>query len=438
MKKFKFKKIYDDNLTAKIVSLVIAIFFWSYVMGVENPTETMTIRNVRVNFENVESLENKGLILINQADQFVNIKVSGKKNELNKLKEGSVLATVDLKGFGVGDSRAVVSTRFESNPGNIQVENVTPSDVLVSIDKVITKEMAVKIDTLGTPVENYIVGDISTTSPNVKIKGPKATLDKVRGLVSTIDISDKKESFTISNPVKAVDENGDELVNIEAVPNVINISVPIFQTVIKPIELKTKGNLPTLLNIKSYDISPSTITLKVLNNAKIPQNITTEEVDLSAINKNTSIKLKLNIPDGLVPIDETIEYKLNLLLDNYAIRRVEIKKSQIEFVNLPDGLKLKEKEINDTYFVDLKGPEELVTTLDAGNLTFICDLGNAHLGLQRYEIILQSKDANLSLNNPVTIDLDMEEDSLNNNIGEDNENNNDNNGDDNDNNTIEN
>lgn len=438
MKKFKFKKIYDDNLTAKIVSLVIAIFFWSYVMGVENPTETMTIRNVRVNFENVESLENKGLILINQADQFVNIKVSGKKNELNKLKEGSVLATVDLKGFGVGDSRAVVSTRFESNPGNIQVENVTPSDVLVSIDKVITKEMAVKIDTLGTPVENYIVGDISTTSPNVKIKGPKATLDKVRGLVSTIDISDKKESFTISNPVKAVDENGDELVNIEAVPNVINISVPIFQTVIKPIELKTKSNLPTLLNIKSYDISPSTITLKVLNNAKIPQNITTEEVDLSAINKNTSIKLKLNIPDGLVPIDETIEYKLNLLLDNYAIRRVEIKKSQIEFVNLPDGLKLKEKEINDTYFVDLKGPEELVTTLDAGNLTFICDLGNAHLGLQRYEIILQSKDANLSLNNPVTIDLDMEEDSLNNNIGEDNENNNDNNGDDNDNNTIEN
>lgn len=438
MKKFKFKKIYDDNLTAKIISLVIAIFFWSYVMGVENPTETMTIRNVRVNFENVESLENKGLILINQADQFVNIKVSGKKNELNKLKEGSVLATVDLKGFGVGDSRAMVSTRFESNPGNIQVENVTPSDVLVSIDKVITKEMAVKIDTLGTPVENYIVGEISTTSPNVKIKGPKATLDKVRGLVSTIDISDKKESFTISNPVKAVDENGDELVNIEAVPNVINISVPIFQTVIKPIELKTKGNLPTLLNIKSYDINPSTITLKVLNDVKIPQNITTEEVDLSAINKNTSIKLKLNIPDGLVPIDETIEYKLNLLLDNYAIRRVEIKKSQIEFVNLPDGLKLKENEINDTYFVDLKGPEDLVTTLDAGNLSFICDLGNAHLGLQRYEIILQSKDANLSLNNPVTIDLNMEEDSLNNNIGDNNENNNNNNVDENDNNDIEN
>ncbi|MCI6610207.1 MAG: CdaR family protein [Ezakiella sp.] len=438
MKKFKFKKIYDDNLTAKIISLVIAIFFWSYVMGVENPTETMTIRNVRVNFENVESLENKGLILINQADQFVNIKVSGKKNELNKLKEGSVLATVDLKGFGVGDSRAMVSTRFESNPGNIQVENVTPRDVLVSIDKVITKEMAVKIDTLGTPVENYIVGEISTTSPNVKIKGPKATLDKVRGLVSTIDISDKKESFTISNPVKAVDENGDELVNIEAVPNVINISVPIFQTVIKPIELKTKGNLPTLLNIKSYDINPSTITLKVLNDVKIPQNITTEEVDLSAINKNTSIKLKLNIPDGLVPIDETIEYKLNLLLDNYAIRRVEIKKSQIEFVNLPDGLKLKENEINDTYFVDLKGPEDLVTTLDAGNLSFICDLGNAHLGLQRYEIILQSKDANLSLNNPVTIDLNMEEDSLNNNIGDNNENNNNNNVDENDNNDIEN
>ena len=76
MKKLNLSKFKDNNMIAKILSLVIAILLWSYVMGVENPNESITIRNVRVNFQNMDSLEQKGLILLSPSEQFVNTKIS--------------------------------------------------------------------------------------------------------------------------------------------------------------------------------------------------------------------------------------------------------------------------------------------------------------------------------------------------------------------------
>lgn len=423
MKKINLSKFRDNNMIAKILSLVIAILLWSYVMGVENPNESITIRNVRVNFQNMDSLEQKGLILLSPSEQFVNIKISGKKNDLDKIRQGSVYATADLEGYGVGDSRVRVETRFESNPGTVQVESVSPRDVLVSIDRVITREMAVKIETNGSPLENYIIGDITTSSPNVKIKGPQHVLDKVRNLLATVDVTDKTAPFTVSNPVKAVDENGDELVAIETTPNVIDISVPIFKTVIRPIELKTKGALPTLVNMRSYDITPKTITLKLLNDAKVPKSIETEPIDLSTLKGNTSQEVKLNIPEGMTPVDETVKYNLSVLLDNFAIRRVEIGKSQIHFINLPEGLKLDESSIQDIYTVDISGEEKKVTSFEEGGLKFFCDMGNALPGVQKYELQLEKNPDNIILNSPVTIDLKVIEKPENNNDNQDDKNN---------------
>ncbi len=409
VKKTNLNKFKDNNMLAKILSLVIAILLWSYVMGVENPNESITIRNVRVNFQNMESLEQKGLILLSPSEQFVNIKISGKKNDLDKIRQGSIYATADLEGYGVGDSRVRVDTRFESNPGTVQVESVSPRDVLVSIDRVITREMAVKIDTNGSPLENYIIGDITTSSPHVKIKGPQHVLDKVRSLVASVDITDKTEPFTVSNPVKAVDENGEELVSIETTPNVIDISVPIFKTVIMPIELKTTGTLPTLVNMRSYDITPKTITLKVLNDTKIPKSIETEPIDLSTLKGNTSQEVKLNIPEGVMPVDENVKYNLNILLDNFAIRRVEIAKSQIHFTNLPEGLELDDASVEDVYTVDISGEESKVTNFDEKKLKLFCDMGNALPGVQKYELQVEKNPDNIVLNSPVTIDLKVVE-----------------------------
>ena len=48
----------------RILSLLIAVVLWAYVMGEINPETTIKFKNINVEILNQESLEDRGLALI--------------------------------------------------------------------------------------------------------------------------------------------------------------------------------------------------------------------------------------------------------------------------------------------------------------------------------------------------------------------------------------
>ena len=58
----KWMKEHDVFLRA--LSLIIAIFLWSYVMRVDNPDKTEEYRNVTVQLEGLSQLTDNGLVLL--------------------------------------------------------------------------------------------------------------------------------------------------------------------------------------------------------------------------------------------------------------------------------------------------------------------------------------------------------------------------------------
>jgi len=53
-----------NDITAKIVVLIIAIFLWSFVMDKENPDWTSEYRNVSVTMTNMSALDRQGLVVM--------------------------------------------------------------------------------------------------------------------------------------------------------------------------------------------------------------------------------------------------------------------------------------------------------------------------------------------------------------------------------------
>ena len=51
------------NWKIKILSVILAIFFWSFVIVSENPVVTTWVTNIPVVFENIDKLESNNLIL---------------------------------------------------------------------------------------------------------------------------------------------------------------------------------------------------------------------------------------------------------------------------------------------------------------------------------------------------------------------------------------
>ena len=52
-----------NNMVLKIISLLIAIFLWVYVMGEVDPTATQTIRDIPVSLLNEDWLEDNELAI---------------------------------------------------------------------------------------------------------------------------------------------------------------------------------------------------------------------------------------------------------------------------------------------------------------------------------------------------------------------------------------
>ena len=69
------------NLWYLILSFVLAIFLWFYVMGIQDPTISETFYGVSVNVVGEDTLyQNNGFTVMNKIDDStVNVRLSGKR-----------------------------------------------------------------------------------------------------------------------------------------------------------------------------------------------------------------------------------------------------------------------------------------------------------------------------------------------------------------------
>ena len=124
-------RFFNKNFTPKVVSIIFALVMWLYVMGEVNPESIQEWKNVRVELLNIEELRQSGLTIIGQTDFTVNVRVKGKRTELNKLTSNDMRVTADLRGFKKG----VNSVPLEySAPTNIIIEDISPKEIKVTFE----------------------------------------------------------------------------------------------------------------------------------------------------------------------------------------------------------------------------------------------------------------------------------------------------------------
>ena len=69
-----------NSKTANVIlSLIIAVALWSYVIYTIEPTQTRTLVNVPVSIQNEDSLTDRGLAVADSDSIYVDVKVKGKR-----------------------------------------------------------------------------------------------------------------------------------------------------------------------------------------------------------------------------------------------------------------------------------------------------------------------------------------------------------------------
>ena len=281
------------NLTAKIIALIMAINLWVFVMNEQNPP-VETSMDIPLEVRNLSS----SMIAVDIPES-VRVKVRGPRTLIISLTQKDIKSYIDLKGLADGSNTAKVNTVI---PANFELVEVSPEKINFRLDTIASRQVSVESRIVGTLPDGGAVGKITYSVPTVTVKGPSELLSNVAKVIAKVDVSNQVVDFTQSAQLVIVDENGKRIDGLTVTPGNVAISVAVAPAVHKKlvaIKPSIVGLLGKGLKINQITINPEKIEIsgdvKILDKTDF---IDTQPINLTGIDKDTTIEVKLLMPEG--------------------------------------------------------------------------------------------------------------------------------------------
>ncbi|MBU5256150.1 CdaR family protein [Tissierella praeacuta] len=361
-----------NDLTLKVFAFIIAVILWSYVMSEVNPDISKEYKNIPVRFNNESALERQGLIIMEPEEVTVNVKVVGKKSDMANFSQESIKAQVDLSGYKEGQIKVPINVNLNQS-NNIKIVGHEPREALFTFDKLITKEKNLRIKTKGTLGANYVVGDMTTKSKSVLLKGPRTLVNKVSEAIVEVDLNNRKEDESITVPIKLIDDEGHDVIGVEKEPKVVDITIPIFRTVNVPIELNLQEQLPDNYEITEITINPNKITLKGDKSISNLTFIQTKPIDVNKLIGNTDVPVELELPENVSLLNPNEKITVSLNIEENSTKVFEYELNEVEIRNLDNSLAIDTDDSSRTIQVSVKGSKKIVEALTKEDIELYLD-----------------------------------------------------------------
>lgn len=381
-----------SDITAKITCIIIAIFLWSFVMSKEDPPQTRPIRNVNVVLTNISALERQGLVVMEPQQVTVNVEVTGKKSDLDRFLASSssnINAYVDLSGYSEGQARVSVITSITNQTGGVTISDVNPKEILFTFEKVVTREIPVKINTIGELPLDYVLGDLSSRPHNVTISGPRTWVNEVQQVITEVDLTNRTDTTTSSFATVVVDDEGNNVRGVTREPNLVDITIPVFRTVSLPIELITVNELPENFSITNINITPSTIKVKGNNDIVNLQKLETVDIDINSMLDKSAIEVELKLPEGVELLNPNEKVTIIYNIEETITKEFNIPVRDLNILNLDNDLEVSEEDLSRLIRVELRGYKSILEPLINEQLKLSMDLLNLAEGRHDIELIIE-------------------------------------------------
>lgn len=393
-----------NEWTLKIFALLIAIILWTYVMSEVDPRISENF-NVEVRFLNESSLERQGLVVLEPENATVRVRVSGRRSEIIKIKESDILAQVDLSGYSEGKVKVPV---YVQAPGSVTIDDYSPREILITFDRIITREMPVTVETTGQVPEGVVLGTPEVKPQYVAIEGPRTWLNSVWKVIATVDVSQSTNDINVTRPIRIVDDEGNEVRGIYSNINVVDISIPVYNVKTVPIELRTENQLPESYEIVDITIIPSTVS--IIGKKDVLQNINqinTQAVDILELMNNENVTVDLDIPEGVRLAEGEGQVTVTLNVEDIITKTLNFTLENVNILNLSPGLSIAEESMNRTFSITIKGRRSIVEALEAEDIELILDLQGLGEGSHNVEITVKEEEFTLLTISPESIQVDL-------------------------------
>ncbi len=301
----KMKKQMKSDLPLKVFSVVIAICLWFYVVQVQSPDMDRVIKGVPVVFTQKNILEEKNLIVLNDNEHTIDIKIRGSRKYVMEVSSEDVTVLADVSNIE-STGRHIVFTNIVLPYANLEVINKNPSMLSVDVDDLVTVEKPVEAVIEGAPKDSYMVGNLTANPQTVKIQGPKTIIDGIQSVAAFVDVDGKSADTAGTVPVRVLGTNNKEIKSqlLTFSTGEIEVHAELLKTKtvkLEPVFTESFHTSDELVldenSIKEIKIAGVQTMVDSLNAIK------TKPIAAADLNENGEVTVKLDLPQGVRSLD---------------------------------------------------------------------------------------------------------------------------------------
>lgn len=375
-----------NKLPAILLSFVVALGLWLYVISTVSPESEQTYTGIPVIFENESALMDRDLMVVSGQNSTVSVRLNGNRIDLDQLNASNLSASVDLSNITEpGHYEREYRVSYPSGMNSVSVVKRVTATVSLDVAEYATKEVPVRLVYSGALKSGLVLDEDKTTmsAETVTVAGPKDEVDQISHAGLEIDRTNLNATLTGDYVYTLMNENNEpvDVPHVQTDVGEIHLVLPVEH--IKEVELQVElvdGGGATAANTKCT-VEPSTITISGSEEALADiDSWTVATVNLGDVDltEGYTKELEIKLPDNLTNRSNSATVKVEVDLWGLTVKTLTLTKNQIQVENAPKGMDT--NIFTQTLDVIIRGPAAELTNLTAQNIVAVVDLTDAEAG----------------------------------------------------------
>lgn len=389
-----------------ITAFVLAVVVWFSSVTSQDPNDVVTYGTpIQISIVGL----NPDLVITDQSTSSVVVTVRAPRSVHDQLSRNfnRMTARINLNGLDSGTYELTPELNIGFKP--TQLIEINPPDITITLEQIATLTKDILLIQTGTLPIGYEASEPIFDATQVQILGPQSQLDEIMNVVANVNLNNATTTISRSFDLSAIDKRGNMIQGVSLNPKSVNIEVPIKQLVGYRnvfVKIITTGSIAPGYHLTGLMVDPPNLTIYASNPVLVqsmPSFLDTAPVNLNGARESFSIRVPLQVQDGVVIIGEqdvTVEVRIEAIQSS-----VQLFDIPVEFLNLEEGLKVEiSPEMVDVY---ISGPLHLLENLTTESVHVVLDLTNRAPGTYQIAPTVSMSETELRLDSvlPATIEV---------------------------------
>ncbi len=281
-----------------LVSVILAILLWGYVVFTENPTITAWAHAVPVELNGLRELNAKGLTVVLADKPTVDVKLTGTRQSLYEKKDGDVTASIDFSAIDTpGTYTFSVGTEIATH--GVSIATVLPEKIEITVEKQVSITKKVSVQTTGKCADGYSVSSVE--AENVTVTGPESIVSGLTVVADPVSVNGAQSDVSVISKVNLANANGKTVYRVDTRLKTASTKVTCRVECEKevPIHIETKGEPPEGYR---FEIESNVSEIMIFGTASALRDIdevSTQTLNVDGITEPKEYTVKAALPAGV-------------------------------------------------------------------------------------------------------------------------------------------